>query len=121
MAHGQRIVAIIVAAGTGVRAGGAVPKQYARIGGRPMIAYSHDAFAAHPAIAETIVVVAAGQQRMAIEALDCDATIVVGGATRREVGRERRRSGRRGDSRAGPRRGPPLPLCRRHRFCSSPP
>ena len=84
MAHGQRIVAIIVAAGTGVRAGGAVPKQYARIGGRPMIAYSHDAFAAHPAIAETIVVVAAGQQRMAIEALDCDATIVVGGATRRE-------------------------------------
>jgi len=84
MAHGQRIVAIIVAAGTGVRAGGAVPKQYARIGGRPMIAYSHDAFVAHPAIAETIVVVAAGQQRIAIEALGCEATIVVGGATRRD-------------------------------------
>ena len=84
MAHGQRIVAIIVAAGTGVRAGGAVPKQYARIGGRPMIAYSHDAFVAHPAIVETIVVVASGQQRMAIEALGCEATIVVGGATRRD-------------------------------------
>ncbi|KQN30393.1 2-C-methyl-D-erythritol 4-phosphate cytidylyltransferase [Sphingomonas sp. Leaf34] len=84
MAHGQRIVAIIVAAGTGVRAGGAVPKQYARIGGRPMIAYSYDAFAAHPAIVETIVVVADGQQDMAVDALGGDATIVVGGATRRE-------------------------------------
>jgi 2-C-methyl-D-erythritol 4-phosphate cytidylyltransferase/2-C-methyl-D-erythritol 2,4-cyclodiphosphate synthase len=83
MTQAQRIVAIIVAAGTGVRAGGSVPKQFALIAGRPMIAYSHEAFATHPAIAETIVVVAEGQQASVIAALG-DAAIVVGGATRRE-------------------------------------
>lgn len=49
-----------------------------------MIGYSHDAFAAHPAIAETIVVVAEGQQPLAIGALGKGARVVVGGATRRE-------------------------------------
>ncbi len=83
MASAQRIVAIIVAAGTGARAGGSVPKQFALIAGKPMIAYSHDAFVTHPAIAETIVVIADGQQALAIAALG-DASIVVGGATRRE-------------------------------------
>jgi len=83
MTQAKRIVAIIVAAGTGVRAGGSVPKQFALIAGRPMIAYSHEAFATHPAIAETIVVVAEGQQGLATAALG-NAPIVVGGATRRE-------------------------------------
>ncbi|RMB55168.1 2-C-methyl-D-erythritol 2,4-cyclodiphosphate synthase [Sphingomonas sp. PP-CE-3A-406] len=83
MASAQRIVAIIVAAGTGARAGGSVPKQFALIAGQPMIAYSHDAFVTHPAIAETIVVIANGQQALAIAALE-DASIVVGGLTRRE-------------------------------------
>ncbi|TCP92935.1 2-C-methyl-D-erythritol 2,4-cyclodiphosphate synthase [Sphingomonas sp. PP-CE-1A-559] len=83
MTQAKRIVAIIVAAGTGVRAGGSVPKQFALIAGRPMIAYSHEAFATHPAIAETIVVVAEGQQGLATSALG-NAPIVVGGATRRE-------------------------------------
>ena len=83
MTQAQRIVAIIVAAGTGVRAGGSVPKQFAQIAGRPMIGYSYDAFATHPAIADTIVVVAEGQQASVIAALG-DAAIVVGGATRRE-------------------------------------
>ncbi len=83
MTQAQRIVAIIVAAGTGVRAGGSVPKQFALIAGRPMIAYSYEAFATHPAIAETIVVIADGQQAWASAALG-DASIVVGGLTRRE-------------------------------------
>jgi len=82
MTQAQRIVAIIVAAGTGVRAGGLVPKQFALIAGKPMIAYSYDALATHPAIAETIVVVADGQQGLAIAALG-DVPIAVGGATRR--------------------------------------
>ena len=83
MTQAKRIVAIIVAAGTGVRAGGSVPKQFALVAGRPMIAYSHEAFATHPAIAETIVVVGDGQQALATAALR-DATIVAGGPTRRE-------------------------------------
>jgi 2-C-methyl-D-erythritol 4-phosphate cytidylyltransferase/2-C-methyl-D-erythritol 2,4-cyclodiphosphate synthase len=83
MTQAQRIVAIIVAAGTGVRAGGSIPKQFAPIAGRPMIAYSYEAFATHPAIAETIVVVAEGQQGLAIAAL-ATAPIVIGGTTRRE-------------------------------------
>ncbi|KQN05943.1 MULTISPECIES: bifunctional 2-C-methyl-D-erythritol 4-phosphate cytidylyltransferase/2-C-methyl-D-erythritol 2,4-cyclodiphosphate synthase [Sphingomonas] len=83
MTHAKRIVAIIVAAGTGVRAGGSVPKQFALIAGRPMIAHSHEAFATHPAIAETLVVVAEGQQGLATAALG-DAPTLVGGATRRE-------------------------------------
>ena len=83
MTQAKRIVAIIVAAGTGVRAGGSVPKQFALIAGRPMISYSHEAFATHPAIAETIVVVAEGQQGLATAALG-NAPIVIGGTTRRE-------------------------------------
>jgi 2-C-methyl-D-erythritol 4-phosphate cytidylyltransferase/2-C-methyl-D-erythritol 2,4-cyclodiphosphate synthase len=84
MKQPQRIVAVIVAAGSGVRAGGSVPKQFALIGGRPMIAYSHDAFAAHPAIAEIIVVVAEGQQVFAAQALSPSVKTVAGGATRRD-------------------------------------
>ncbi|MBX9730771.1 MAG: 2-C-methyl-D-erythritol 4-phosphate cytidylyltransferase, partial [Sphingomonas sp.] len=37
----QRVVALIVAAGSGTRAGGDVPKQYARVAGKPMIAHSY--------------------------------------------------------------------------------
>ncbi len=81
MTEAKRIVAIIVAAGAGVRAGGSVPKQFAPIAGRPMLAYSHEAFVTHPAIAETIVVVADGQQGLAALA---GVTVVVGGKTRRE-------------------------------------
>ncbi len=69
MTQAHRIVAIIVAAGTGVRAGGSVPKQFAPIAGRPMIAYSYDAFSAHPAIAEAIVIIGEGQQALAAASL----------------------------------------------------
>jgi 2-C-methyl-D-erythritol 4-phosphate cytidylyltransferase/2-C-methyl-D-erythritol 2,4-cyclodiphosphate synthase len=84
MTQAQRIVAMIVAAGTGVRAGGSVPKQFALIGGRPMIAYSYDSFSAHPAIAETIVVIAEGQQALVTSSLGRDVKTVIGGTTRRD-------------------------------------
>ncbi|MCP8889561.1 bifunctional 2-C-methyl-D-erythritol 4-phosphate cytidylyltransferase/2-C-methyl-D-erythritol 2,4-cyclodiphosphate synthase [Sphingomonas faeni] len=84
MTQAHRIVAIIVAAGTGVRAGGSVPKQFALIAGRSMIAYSYDAFSAHPAIAETIVIIGEGQQALAAESLGSGVRTVIGGATRRE-------------------------------------
>jgi 2-C-methyl-D-erythritol 4-phosphate cytidylyltransferase/2-C-methyl-D-erythritol 2,4-cyclodiphosphate synthase len=79
----ERTIALIVAAGSGIRAGGGVPKQYAPVAGRPMIAYSHGALSAHPDIAGVIVVIGEGQHRL-LEAAVGDVPSVVGGATRRE-------------------------------------
>lgn len=44
------VVAIIVAAGRGARAGGGLPKQYRNLGGRPVLARTLQAFAFHPRI-----------------------------------------------------------------------
>jgi len=54
-----RIAVLIVAAGRGTRAAasGAGPKQYARIGGRPVLAHTIAAFAGHPEIDEVKVVI----------------------------------------------------------------
>jgi 2-C-methyl-D-erythritol 4-phosphate cytidylyltransferase/2-C-methyl-D-erythritol 2,4-cyclodiphosphate synthase len=52
-----RIFALIVAAGTGSRAGGAVPKQYQPIGGKPLLRYSAEALCARPAIRGVQVVI----------------------------------------------------------------
>lgn len=76
-------VAIIVAAGKGERTGGSVPKQYALLAGRPMLAWSHAALSAHPAIDRVIVVIGAGQEQMLAGALP-DVEHVIGGSTRRE-------------------------------------
>ncbi|MCU6452626.1 bifunctional 2-C-methyl-D-erythritol 4-phosphate cytidylyltransferase/2-C-methyl-D-erythritol 2,4-cyclodiphosphate synthase [Sphingomonas sp. A2-49] len=83
MTDRPRTVALIVAAGSGSRAGGAVPKQYAMLVGKPLIAHAYAAFAGHPAVDEVVVVIAAGAERQAIDALGPVRT-VVGGATRRE-------------------------------------
>lgn len=76
-------VALIVAAGSGSRAGGALPKQYAQVAGKPLIAHAYRAFADHPAIDAVVVVIAAGAEPLAQAALG-DVTLVTGGATRRE-------------------------------------
>ncbi len=74
-------VALIVAAGRGERAGGAVPKQYAMLGGTSVIARAVDAFAGMP----VFVVIASGQATMARDALgDRRVTIVTGGAERQD-------------------------------------
>jgi 2-C-methyl-D-erythritol 4-phosphate cytidylyltransferase/2-C-methyl-D-erythritol 2,4-cyclodiphosphate synthase len=77
-----RTAALIVAAGRGLRAGTAVPKQYAPVAGRPMLAHAHAAFAAHPLIDEVVVMIADGQQDMARAALGPAARLVVGGVLR---------------------------------------
>jgi 2-C-methyl-D-erythritol 4-phosphate cytidylyltransferase/2-C-methyl-D-erythritol 2,4-cyclodiphosphate synthase len=46
----MRIIAIVVAAGRGSRAGGEVPKQYRRLGGRPLLALTLDALLSHPRV-----------------------------------------------------------------------
>lgn len=81
------IAAIIVAAGTGTRAGLGAPKQYAPLGGRPVLAHSHAALASHPRISQVIVVIGAGQEEMARAALasaERQPQFVTGGASRRD-------------------------------------
>ncbi|MBM3928814.1 MAG: bifunctional 2-C-methyl-D-erythritol 4-phosphate cytidylyltransferase/2-C-methyl-D-erythritol 2,4-cyclodiphosphate synthase [Sphingomonadales bacterium] len=78
-----RTAAIIVAAGKGERAGGDVPKQFAPLAGRPMLAHSYAALSAHSAIGEVIVVIGAGQEQ-ALRSAVGDAHHIVGGATRRD-------------------------------------
>lgn len=76
--------AIIVAAGKGKRAGTSLPKQFVRIGGKPLFAHAVAAFAAHQAISRIILVVGSGQEdlaRQAVGNLAVDA-IVTGGAER---------------------------------------
>src|SRR5918995_299363 len=55
----MRVTAIIAAGGTGRRLGAPVPKQMLQIDGRSILEHSVEAFAGHPAIAETIVVLPA--------------------------------------------------------------
>ncbi|MDF0488552.1 bifunctional 2-C-methyl-D-erythritol 4-phosphate cytidylyltransferase/2-C-methyl-D-erythritol 2,4-cyclodiphosphate synthase [Sphingomonas sp. H39-1-10] len=78
-----RTVAIIVAAGQGLRSGSALPKQFAPLAGKPMLVHSYAALAAHPGIDAVLVVIGAGQETMLAETLG-DARFIIGGATRRE-------------------------------------
>lgn len=55
-----RCVALVVAAGQGIRAGGEVPKQYRPLGGRPVLRHSLVTFTRHPRIDAVRVVVAQG-------------------------------------------------------------
>ena len=52
--------ALIVAAGRGLRLGGAVPKQFRPLGGRTVVARSLDAFLHHGAIRRVVVAIGAG-------------------------------------------------------------
>ena len=80
-----RTVALLVAAGSGLRAGGDVPKQYRPVAGRALLAHAVDRLV-HPAIDLVQVVIGAGQEqayRAAIGSRPLPAP-VVGGATRRD-------------------------------------
>ena len=78
------VTALIVAAGTGERVGGVVPKQYRMLGGKPVLAHAVDALAAHPAINSVRVVIGTGQEQLARAALGDRAVgdLLFGGATR---------------------------------------
>lgn len=82
----RRTTALIVAAGSGTRAGKDIPKQYLPIAGKAMLARAIDALADHPAIDEIRVVIGPGQEARYAEAIgDRKVAIpVIGGATRRE-------------------------------------
>jgi len=88
-----RTIALLVAAGSGSRSGGGVPKQYRSIAGKPLLAYAVDRLR-HPRIDAVQVVIGAGQEAAYRNALehargdsprgDCPLLPpVIGGATRR--------------------------------------
>ena len=80
------VAVLVVAAGKGERAGGAVPKQYAPLLGKPILRWTLEAFARHPRVTSIQVAVGPGQEQLyaaAIEGLDL-LPPVSGGATRQE-------------------------------------
>jgi 2-C-methyl-D-erythritol 4-phosphate cytidylyltransferase / 2-C-methyl-D-erythritol 2,4-cyclodiphosphate synthase len=81
-----KTAAIIVAAGNGSRAGGALPKQYRVVNDKPMLRHSVEAFAAHPRVDAIYVVIGDGQLQLAQEALaGLDVSgFIIGGETRRD-------------------------------------
>lgn len=80
-----KTVALLVAAGSGSRMGGDVPKQYRRIAGKAVLAHAIDHLH-HPSIDAIQVVIGEGQDAAYSEAIDGRAlpSPVVGGATRQQ-------------------------------------
>jgi len=83
--------ALIVAAGSGSRMGGPIPKQFRRLAGKPVLRWAVEALIRHPAVQHVRVVVGPGQQQDAAAALE---GFAVGGFI--EGGAERADSVRRG-------------------------
>lgn len=86
MPMSSKTVALIVAAGSGSRSGGDMPKQYRLLAGKSVLAHAIDALAAHPGVDAIQVVIGEGQEAHYAEAIGERAlpAPVVGGATRRE-------------------------------------
>lgn len=84
-----RVVGVILAGGTGSRAGLNVPKQLAPLGGRPVLEHSVATFSAHPDVDAVVVVLAAELLEPGREiALRYDvAAVVPGGETRADSAR----------------------------------
>jgi 2-C-methyl-D-erythritol 4-phosphate cytidylyltransferase/2-C-methyl-D-erythritol 2,4-cyclodiphosphate synthase len=80
------VAAVIVAGGSGLRAGGEKPKQYQLIGGRPVIWWTCRAFLSHPSIDYVQAVIGEGHEAMFAEATDGLELIrpVIGGSTRQD-------------------------------------
>jgi len=74
--------AIIVAAGRGTRVGGDLPKQWQVLGDRPVATYAMARFAAHPAIAQLVLVVHPDDLDTDLWPREPGATVVTGGKTR---------------------------------------
>ena len=77
--------ALVLAAGSGARAGEGGPKQYRQLGGKPMLRLAVEAFARHPSVGPITVVVAGEDRQRATEILaGLPVTLCGGGATRQE-------------------------------------
>ena len=82
----NRVVALIVAAGKGERAGGGLPKQFRTLGGKTLVAHAYDSLASHPAIDGVVVVTGPDQHDLLAAALGDRPLLgsVTGGASRRD-------------------------------------
>ena len=84
MSDTPKVTALIVAAGSGSRMGGELPKQYRLLAGKSVLAHAVDALASHQRIDAVRVVIGAGQTEFAATALahrDVGA-LITGGAER---------------------------------------
>ncbi len=83
----KRLTAIVLAAGSGARSGGAIPKQYRSLCGKSVLSHSVAAFLDHPRVSDLLLVVAPDGEadaRAALGLLADKIRFVTGGATRRE-------------------------------------
>lgn len=80
------VAAVIVAGGSGQRAGGLLPKQYQLVAGKPVIRWTLEAFLSHPSISRIQAVIGQGHESLYREATAglVLADPVVGGGTRQE-------------------------------------
>lgn len=83
MGNKGKTVALLMAAGSGSRAGGMLPKQYAKLAGQALIAHAIDRLR-HPRIDEVRVVIGPGQEQLYREAIGSRSlpSPITGGATR---------------------------------------
>ena len=85
------VVAVIVAGGSGLRAGGGLPKQYQLVGGKPVIRWTLEAFLNHPMITRVQTVIGHGHEALfasATEGLQHLLVPVIGGGSRQDSSRE---------------------------------
>jgi 2-C-methyl-D-erythritol 4-phosphate cytidylyltransferase/2-C-methyl-D-erythritol 2,4-cyclodiphosphate synthase len=85
-ARALKVAALIVAAGSGSRHGGDLPKQYQMLGGRPMLRHTVEAFVNHPAIDQVRVVIGQGHEALYAKTVGdlLPQPHILGGATRQE-------------------------------------
>ncbi len=79
--------ALIVAAGSGQRAGQDLPKQYTKLGLKTILRHTLEKFIDHPLIDQVVVVIGAGQESLfkdSIQGLDGDIDFCIGGDTRQK-------------------------------------
>jgi 2-C-methyl-D-erythritol 4-phosphate cytidylyltransferase len=81
----DRVIAIVLAGGSGSRFGAAVPKVLVDLAGRPVLAHSLEVLDRHPSVDDVVIVVREADQA-AVNALDLPRrklrALVAGGATR---------------------------------------
>ena len=65
----ETVTALIVAAGSGSRMGGNLPKQYRPLAGKPLLRHAVEALIGHPRITAVRIVIGEGQQELAGTAL----------------------------------------------------
>jgi 2-C-methyl-D-erythritol 4-phosphate cytidylyltransferase/2-C-methyl-D-erythritol 2,4-cyclodiphosphate synthase len=86
MTGSGKTAAIVVAAGSGSRAGDGGPKQFRLLNGKPMLRHSVEVLVQHGGVDAVVVVIGDGQDadaKAALDGLEIEA-FIIGGASRRE-------------------------------------